>query len=327
MKALWDELSSLSAMLPCTCGHGKAQAQDRAMEFLQGLHSRYSPLRSQILLMEPFPSVTKIYSLVRQEEKQQEIHSSAPSITMPEAAALTVNSVATYGIENRFEPSQHRANVSTNNRGQHPNKSFNRHNTNSNQRNIGGDHRQTGKPRMHCDYCDRDNHNRDTCYRLHGYPTDRSKSSSNNHRLLTSSSSGTPRSNDRALVAAPLITQDQYNNILAMLSSGSNNLNANLAAVIHFTRERRKPSYLQDYHCSAVANATLPSPTDSNRTDLGICSGRDFFFSSKDYLKHQKLFGFVPMLGLLGSFAVGASFVWLCFVEDFLASFAFDSSS
>ena len=43
------------------------------MEFLQGLHDRFSAIRSQILLMDPFPSVAKIYSLVRQEEKQQEI--------------------------------------------------------------------------------------------------------------------------------------------------------------------------------------------------------------------------------------------------------------
>ncbi|XP_058215717.1 uncharacterized protein LOC131326844 [Rhododendron vialii] len=191
MKALWDELSSVSTVQPCTCGHGKANAalhqQDRAMEFLQGLHERYSSLRSQILLMEPFPSAAKIYALVRQEEKQQEIHSSTPSVTMPEAAALTANSVSTNGKENWSAPSQNRANVSANFRGHHPNRSSNRYDVNSNQRNIGGDHRQTGKPRMHCDYCDRDNHNRDTCYRLHGYPTDKPRSSSNNRRLSSSS--------------------------------------------------------------------------------------------------------------------------------------------
>ena len=68
MKGLWDELNSFSIAEPCTCGHGKALAtylqQDRAMEFLQGIHERYSVLRSQILLMDPFLNVTKIYSLV-----------------------------------------------------------------------------------------------------------------------------------------------------------------------------------------------------------------------------------------------------------------------
>ncbi|XP_075493461.1 uncharacterized protein LOC142531251 [Primulina tabacum] len=44
------------------------------MEFLQGLHDRFSAIRSQILLMEPFPSIQRIYNLFRQEEKQQEIN-------------------------------------------------------------------------------------------------------------------------------------------------------------------------------------------------------------------------------------------------------------
>ncbi|TXG65147.1 hypothetical protein EZV62_006422 [Acer yangbiense] len=61
------------------------------MEFLQGLHDRFSAIRSQILLMEPFPTATKIYSLVRQEEKQQEIQSlSSP---MPDAAVLNAAKV------------------------------------------------------------------------------------------------------------------------------------------------------------------------------------------------------------------------------------------
>ncbi|KAG5528921.1 hypothetical protein RHGRI_029544 [Rhododendron griersonianum] len=40
--------------------------------------------------MDPFPSTTKIYALVRQEEKQQEIHSLSSPI--PDAAALAAKS-------------------------------------------------------------------------------------------------------------------------------------------------------------------------------------------------------------------------------------------
>lgn len=61
LKSLWDELNSLSIVPVCTCGHGSTIAirfqEDRAMEFLQGLHDRFSAIRSQILLMGPFPSV------------------------------------------------------------------------------------------------------------------------------------------------------------------------------------------------------------------------------------------------------------------------------
>ncbi|KAJ9541530.1 hypothetical protein OSB04_028036 [Centaurea solstitialis] len=44
------------------------------MEFLQGLHDRYTNLCSQILLTEPFPSVQRIFNLVKQEEEQQHIN-------------------------------------------------------------------------------------------------------------------------------------------------------------------------------------------------------------------------------------------------------------
>ncbi|CAJ2662218.1 unnamed protein product [Trifolium pratense] len=78
LKSLWDELNSIAPVNPCICGNAKSiidqQNQDRAMEFLQGVHDRFSAVRSQILLMDPFPSIQRIYNIVRQEEKQQEIN-------------------------------------------------------------------------------------------------------------------------------------------------------------------------------------------------------------------------------------------------------------
>ncbi|TXG53672.1 hypothetical protein EZV62_018928 [Acer yangbiense] len=66
------------------------------MEFLQGIHDRFSAIHSQILLMDPFPSVARICSLVRQEEKQQEIHTLSNAI--PEAAALNFQRETCYKI-------------------------------------------------------------------------------------------------------------------------------------------------------------------------------------------------------------------------------------
>ncbi|KAG5526146.1 hypothetical protein RHGRI_032431 [Rhododendron griersonianum] len=88
-----------------------------------------------------------------------------------------------------------------------------------------------GKTQMHCDYCDLDNHNIDTCYKLHGYPTDKPRNSRRNPSHSNSLSSGPSRANDRAMVTAPMVTQEQYNKILAMLSSGSADFNANLAGI------------------------------------------------------------------------------------------------
>ena len=93
LKSLWDELNNILSPASCICGNAKIimeqQNQDRAMEFLQGLHDSFSAVRSQILLMEPFPSIQRIYNLVRQEVKQQEINiRSVPTI---ESATLQVS--------------------------------------------------------------------------------------------------------------------------------------------------------------------------------------------------------------------------------------------
>ncbi|XP_059635767.1 uncharacterized protein LOC132277946 [Cornus florida] len=198
MKALWDELNSLTVVKPCTCGHRKGiatQQQDRAMEFLQGLHDRYSALRSQVLLMDPFPDATKIYALVRKEEKQQEIHSLSPSVNAPEATALSVNQAPINTVDispkNQANASAHSSNWS-----------------NNSQRNNVRDNRRNGKSNLH-------NHGTILETRNFSRP----------------SPSRPHQSDEQALVSPPLFTQEQYHEILAMLSSGSINPQANSAGI------------------------------------------------------------------------------------------------
>src|SRR4051812_28395479 len=78
LKSLWDELGSTVTINPCICGNAKnltdQRNQDRVMKFLQGLHERFTGICSQILLMDPFPSIQRIHSLVCQKEQQQELH-------------------------------------------------------------------------------------------------------------------------------------------------------------------------------------------------------------------------------------------------------------
>ena len=149
LKSLWDELTSLSTVSACICGHGHEAAtwvqEDQAMEFLQGLYDRFSAIRSQILLMDPFPSVTRIYSLVRQEEKQQEIHTL--SNVVPEAAALN------FQRQNYRQSQPH--NSGKFGKEQDTNQPFNG-------KPQGPTHRN-GKPRLYCDHCKTVGHYRETC--------------------------------------------------------------------------------------------------------------------------------------------------------------------
>lgn len=66
-NSVWDEYSKYRS---CTCGH---QVEDCTMSFLMGLNDIYEAVRGQILLMDPIPSLTKVFSLLVQDEKQKRI--------------------------------------------------------------------------------------------------------------------------------------------------------------------------------------------------------------------------------------------------------------
>ena len=70
-KKLWDQLHNLEPLPKCACGAIKtlSASHDKtyAMRFLIGLNENFETIRTQILMQEPFPSISKIYALVLQE--------------------------------------------------------------------------------------------------------------------------------------------------------------------------------------------------------------------------------------------------------------------
>ena len=82
LKVLWNQLQNLSPFPQCTCGKcmcsinqrlKNLQAKESIMKFLMGLNDSFSQVRTQILLMDPLPSVNKAHSLFIQEEMQRSI--------------------------------------------------------------------------------------------------------------------------------------------------------------------------------------------------------------------------------------------------------------
>lgn len=65
LKSLWDELESFRPLphckcsIQCSCGAIQSirlfRDQDYTIRFLKGLNDEYSHVRSQIMMMEPFP--------------------------------------------------------------------------------------------------------------------------------------------------------------------------------------------------------------------------------------------------------------------------------
>ncbi|XP_058761234.1 uncharacterized protein LOC131634587 [Vicia villosa] len=78
IKGLWEELAEFRPIHQCVCGGVNPLIEhiDReyVLTFLLGLNESFNLIRSQILLMDPFPSVSRVFSLVIQEEKQRVVN-------------------------------------------------------------------------------------------------------------------------------------------------------------------------------------------------------------------------------------------------------------
>jgi hypothetical protein len=77
LKGFWDELNNYRPMPLCSCGTSQTvqeyQHWEYVFQFFMVLNESFSHFRGQILLMDPLPSINKVFSMVVQEERQREI--------------------------------------------------------------------------------------------------------------------------------------------------------------------------------------------------------------------------------------------------------------
>ena len=77
LKTIWEELSNYRPV--CTCGGVKNLSSHYQMEyimsFLMRLNDSFAQVRGQLLLIDPLPSINKVFSLISQEEHQKKIGS------------------------------------------------------------------------------------------------------------------------------------------------------------------------------------------------------------------------------------------------------------
>ncbi|KAM0060750.1 putative transcription factor interactor and regulator CCHC(Zn) family [Helianthus debilis subsp. tardiflorus] len=139
LRGLWDEMQSF---LPtpkcecngCTCGLAKSlrelREKEQLYEFLMGLDSEFSVIRTQILATKPIPSLGNAYHLVAEDEQQRVIAGGKRPV----------------GETVAFQASVKRNGASTR---------------------IG---QKKDKPTGHCDHCGKDGHTRKGCFQRVGYP-------------------------------------------------------------------------------------------------------------------------------------------------------------
>ncbi|XP_049394570.1 uncharacterized protein LOC125858819 [Solanum stenotomum] len=69
----------------------------------QGLNDSYSRAKSQILMMQPLPSLNQIYALVMQEKSQRSLTSVMSSLETTETNALMANKPASNPRSRKFD--------------------------------------------------------------------------------------------------------------------------------------------------------------------------------------------------------------------------------
>ena len=149
LNALCEEIENYKALPCCTCGSctcsineklTQYQLQDSVMQFLMGLNEIYSQVRGKILLMDPLPSINRVYSLTIQDESQGSIGHSIGAY-IESIALATKSSAGTVRFGNTYG----------NNSGAKGNKN-------------------KGKERPVCSHCGVTGHTIEKSYKLHGYP-------------------------------------------------------------------------------------------------------------------------------------------------------------
>ncbi|XP_042968977.1 uncharacterized protein LOC122301646 [Carya illinoinensis] len=77
IKQLWDELGHLQRNTDLK-DLQKQVEDEQVFQFLLGLNDSFASLRTQILAMDPLPSISKVFSILFQEEQQRLLHIQTP---------------------------------------------------------------------------------------------------------------------------------------------------------------------------------------------------------------------------------------------------------
>ncbi|XP_038694302.1 uncharacterized protein LOC119991869 [Tripterygium wilfordii] len=133
-KGFWDELIYYNIIPDCSCGAQvgleRYQQKEATMLFLMGLNECFTAVRSQILSLDPLPMWTKALAIVLHEERQLSLTHSATP-SIELASAMAIKADTGKGGSSGF---------------------------------------QGKRENLVCNYCHKQGHTVDKCYKLHGYP-------------------------------------------------------------------------------------------------------------------------------------------------------------
>lgn len=229
LKSLWDELESFrpfslcTCAIPCTCSAvqnvKKFRDQDYTIRFLKGLNEEFSHVRSQIMMMDPFPQITKAFSLVIQQKRN--INISNP----PSSGTETENDTKTTSIVNHVQSS---------NRGGYGNRGRGRFGQ--------------GSTRL-CTHCNKTNHTVETCYFLHGFPPGyQTRTQKNSTNSAASQNESNKQENGNGFDNNVPLIQDQYKAILELIQQSKQRSQGFSHSVNTVLAQTSTPSQVSSYN-------------------------------------------------------------------------------
>jgi len=65
--------------------------EQKIIQFLMGLNESYTAVRGNILMMTPLPSLSEIYSLLVQEERQRQVSTNSGNFFQSESTSFSAN--------------------------------------------------------------------------------------------------------------------------------------------------------------------------------------------------------------------------------------------
>ncbi|XP_014511320.1 uncharacterized protein LOC106770014 [Vigna radiata var. radiata] len=230
LRILWDEIENFRLEPPCTCkpdcGCGvltvfkQKRQEDQVMQFLRGLSDRFNNVTSHMLLLDPIPDITKVFSLVTQQERQLSSGNliaatkTQDSGTATSYTIFTSSTVYNYcGKNDHIEAVWYRKNGFPN-------------------QDKGFKNAPTG--RKHCTHCNKSGHTVDVCYKKHGYPLGHKfyhKSTQINH-TSTQEENGNVKDTNFNGVDHIRLTPEQFQ-VLVELFKGHNLKGTSTSAQVH----------------------------------------------------------------------------------------------
>nr|KYP68435.1 hypothetical protein KK1_022059 [Cajanus cajan] len=199
LRIIWDELENFRPNPICSCSPQcsckalssvlERKQQDQIRQFLHGLNDQYNQVKSHILMMDPLPPISKVFSYIVQQERQFIRNDGILSTLNLESKGL-INVVSSNTSSCKFCA----GNKVTSNRG-----------TKS------------------CTHCGKLGHTIDVCYRKHGFPPGHKFHNQNTH--VNSSVTGdvhVTSDQQKQETHGLRFTSQQYQALLALIQQPSN---------------------------------------------------------------------------------------------------------